>query len=161
MRVSLYYAAWNAKLRRDLMTPAITQPRVWRICLIELTMYNAQHSLLHQSRDWLTHRRVNFENNSNRFIGGGRRKRCANKAFVLPDTDYKMEEVLSLYKDKSVRVKWRQMYALTPRIQSRLHVVFGYTRGITFFLIDSVAHNSHKLTKKRLIQSSALEILKL
>lgn len=91
---------------------------------------------LHQWRNWLTHRRFNFENNRvtqgrrfqpKRFIEargggeGGRRKGCVNKAFEsvfqrerLPDTDYKMEVVKkfvrTLYKDKPVEVKWRQMW---------------------------------------------------
>lgn len=164
IRVSLYYAAWNAKLRRDLMTPAITQPRVWRICLIELTVYtHDQHSRLRQWRNWLTHRRVNFENSratvasipteTRHWRKEGERKRCANKALgnVLPDTDYKMEGVLSLYKDKSVEVEMKTNVCYTD--QSRLHVAFGYIRSVTFFLIVSVAHRVpfSQLTKKRLI----------
>lgn len=112
----------------------------------------------------MTHRRVNFENSRAtvasiptetlyRGIGGGERKRCANKALgnVLPDTDYKMEGVLSLYKDKSVEVEMKTNVCYTD--QSRLHVAFGYIRSVTFFLIVSAAHRVpfSQLTKKRLI----------
>lgn len=123
IRVSLYYAAWNAKLRRDLMTPAITQPRVWRICLIELTVYtHDQHSRLRQWRNWLTHRRVNFENSrvdSNRnalsrhWRKGEREKdvRIRHSGTFCRIRITKWKEFYRYIKINRWKLKWRQMYA--------------------------------------------------
>lgn len=137
IRVSLYYAAWNAKLRRDLMTPAITQPRVWRICLIELTVYtHDQHSRLRQWRNWLTHRRVNFENSRAtvasiptetlyRGIGGreGEREkdvRIRHWGTFCRIWITKWKEFYRYIKINRWKLKWRQMYATPVKIARRV-----------------------------------------